>query len=73
MFFALISPNFNVKSIIFFPILARDFFPKVLEKGLLTFTQRHYTDRQELECSDAYALICTFIIFLWHISFFHYL
>ena len=31
----LISPNFDVKSIIFFPILARGLFPKLLEKALL--------------------------------------
>ena len=31
---SLISPNFDVKSITFFPILARDLFPKLLEKAL---------------------------------------
>ena len=30
-----ISPNFDVRSIIFFPILARDLFPKLLEKALM--------------------------------------
>ena len=30
---SLISPNFDVKSIFFFPILARGLFPKLLEKG----------------------------------------
>ena len=32
---SLISPNFGVKSIIFFPILARSLFPKLLENALL--------------------------------------
>ena len=31
---SLISPNFDIKSIIFPPILARGFFPKLLEKAL---------------------------------------
>ena len=30
------SPNFDVKLIIFFPILARGLFPKLLEKALHT-------------------------------------
>ena len=30
---SLISPNFDVKSIIFFPILARGLFPKLVEKS----------------------------------------
>ena len=31
---SLISPNFDFKSIFFFPILARGFSPKLLEKAL---------------------------------------
>ena len=31
---SLISPNFDVKSIIFFPILARGLFRKLLDKAL---------------------------------------
>ena len=31
----LISPNFDVKFIIFFPILARGLFPKLQEKALI--------------------------------------
>ena len=31
---SLISPNFDVKLIFFFPILARGLFPKLLEKAL---------------------------------------
>ena len=34
---SLISPNFEVKSIIFSPNLARGLFPKLLEKALFKF------------------------------------
>ena len=34
MFYVVHSPNSDVKSIIFFPILARGLFPKLLKKNL---------------------------------------
>ena len=38
----LISPNCDVKSIIFFPILARGLFPKLLKKDLMLVLPRAY-------------------------------